>query len=83
MVSNLVAPRARLAWLGAIAFQQLQEGGARNIDRAHAQQVSGGDLTIDDGELPALELGDQRDQRDFGGVADPTEHGFTIKYPAQ
>ena len=64
-------------------FQPLDKVLARNGPRTKAGQMTGLLLAINKFEAVALELVDQRNQGNLGGIGLPREHGLAEKHASQ
>lgn len=68
--------------MGTPALEQADEVGPGYLLRAHADEVCGQYLAIDELETPFRESPAQVDEGHLGGVADAGEHGFAEEHPA-
>src|SRR5690606_25804039 len=76
------SPRLDASGLGAELLQQLQETLPRYVDGAEARQMRGGDLAVDQADIPGAQIRDRGDERGFRRIRDPSEHRFAEEDPA-
>ena len=70
-------------WPCDLLAHQPQEVLARQLARAERGQVGRVLLAVYGFDVPALAGGDQRGERNLGGIAAPAEHRFAEHHPAQ